>query len=166
MDKNDFEKIKLIFDCSEDYKGYNEQHHNVIKSCNINYKEHLDKNIETYDKFYRECQVENHKKEHCKAFKEYFPNNESNLLSKFRCNFNPKETYTEQSIEGGEEDSEHLPAQQRDERVTDQAQLDQARREVARPADATRSSSSPLDTKISDMELDKQIIRKNNKDES
>ncbi|CAI7719410.1 PIR protein [Plasmodium vivax] len=151
MDKDDFEKIKLIFDCSEDYKGYKEQHHNVIKSCNMNYKTHLDLNIETYDKFYRECQVENHKNEHCKAFKEYFPNNESNLLSKFRCNFNPEETYPEQPTESYDDESEQPPAQQRVERVTDQAQLDKTRREVALQAETTRSSIYPFNTDISDV---------------
>ncbi|SCA83653.1 VIR protein [Plasmodium vivax] len=190
MDKDDFEKIKLIFDCSEDYKGYNEQHHNVIKSCNKNYKTHLDKNIETYNNFYRECVVEkiNNKNDRCKAFKEYFPYNESNLLSKFKCNFNPEETYPEQPTESYDDESEQPPAQQRVERVTDQAQLDKTRREVALQAETTRSSIYPFNTDISDVygipevsdgtpstitskiysrrKLDKQIIRKNNKDES
>ncbi|VVA00304.1 PIR protein [Plasmodium vivax] len=147
----EFQDYKLIFDCSEDYKSYEVQHIYPRISCNNNYNTHLEKNTEIYNRFYSECKVQSLSKPYCDTFKKYFPNNESNLLSKFRCNLILSGPDPKKSIENREEESEQPTEKQGVERVTNQAQLDQTRREIALPEDATHSSIYPFKREISDI---------------
>ncbi|KMZ82453.1 hypothetical protein PVIIG_06163 [Plasmodium vivax India VII] len=90
MNSKEFQDFKSIFDCSEDYKTYCA--HLLIPGmpCNNKYKTHLERNKEIYKKFYDECEIENKGYEYCKAFREYFPNKKSNLLSQFNCRLEAK----------------------------------------------------------------------------
>ncbi|KMZ76895.1 hypothetical protein PVIIG_05823 [Plasmodium vivax India VII] len=109
MLKEDFKDIKTIFDCSEDYKSYKEKHIYPRMSCNNNYKSYLDTNINIYNKFYGECEVEKNKYEYCKAFRKYFPDNKRNLLSEFYCFLKSDEPEPENS--GGGHDTELVQLQ-------------------------------------------------------
>ncbi|SCA81788.1 VIR protein [Plasmodium vivax] len=151
MFKEDFKDFKLIFDCSEDYKSYEVQHIYPRISCNNNYNTHLEKNTEIYNRFYSECKVQSLSKPYCDTFKKYFPNNESNLFSKFRCNLILSGPDPKKSIENREEESEQPTEKQEVEEVTHEAQLGKTQRQGAFHAEATRSSSSPIDTIISDV---------------
>ncbi|KMZ88673.1 hypothetical protein PVBG_06080 [Plasmodium vivax Brazil I] len=106
MDKDDFEKIKLIFDCSEDYKSYEVQHNHPRISCNKDYKEHLDKHISNYNYFYNKCKIENLGEPYCTAFEKYFPDKNSNLLSQFNCRLETRNPIVHQLVEDHEEAQE------------------------------------------------------------
>ncbi|KMZ94046.1 hypothetical protein PVMG_02272 [Plasmodium vivax Mauritania I] len=90
MFNEDFKDFKLIFDCSEDYKSYKVQYINPTKSCNNNYKSHLESNIEIYNRFYSECELQDLKKPYCDTFKNYFPDRKINLLSQYKCTLETK----------------------------------------------------------------------------
>ncbi|SCA59720.1 VIR protein [Plasmodium vivax] len=84
--KDDFEKFKLIFDISEDYKIYKSQIYSNMY-CNKNYMTYLETHIQNYNKFHNDCEVESYdslKKPYCNYFKQYFPNNEHNTLSNMK----------------------------------------------------------------------------------
>ncbi|KMZ96405.1 hypothetical protein PVNG_05867 [Plasmodium vivax North Korean] len=102
MYKDDFKDIKTIFDCSEDYKSYKEKHIYPRMSCNNNYKSYLDTNINIYNKFYGECEIEKKEKEYCKAFRKYFPDNKPNLLSEINCFLKLNERGSEKFADGPE----------------------------------------------------------------
>ncbi|KMZ82448.1 hypothetical protein PVIIG_06151 [Plasmodium vivax India VII] len=97
-----FKDIKTIFDCSEDYKSYKEQHIYPIKSCNQNYKTNLDTDINIYNKFYNKCKVEKKGYLYCEAFSKYFPQNNPNLFSEFNCSLELNEPKSEKFGEGHE----------------------------------------------------------------
>ncbi|KMZ89408.1 hypothetical protein PVBG_05919 [Plasmodium vivax Brazil I] len=85
--ENDFEKVKLIFDISEDYKIYKSQLYNNMY-CNKNYMSYLDTHVQNYNKFHSECVVETYnslEKPYCTYFKQYFSNNEHHILSNMKC---------------------------------------------------------------------------------
>ncbi|KNA02167.1 hypothetical protein PVNG_05508 [Plasmodium vivax North Korean] len=96
MLKEDFKDFKSIFDCSEDYKSYKVKHIYHRMSCNNNYKTHLDTNIKNYDMFYSHCEVEKRGHKYCEAFRKYFPDKNSNLLSQFKCRLETKESTVDQ----------------------------------------------------------------------
>ncbi|KMZ89663.1 hypothetical protein PVMG_06244 [Plasmodium vivax Mauritania I] len=97
-----FKDIKTIFDCSEDYKSYKQQHIYPIKSCNQNYKTNLDTDINIYNKFYNKCKVEKKGYLYCEAFSKYFPQNNPNLFSEFNCSLELNEPKSEKFGEGHE----------------------------------------------------------------
>ncbi|CAG9485346.1 unnamed protein product [Plasmodium vivax] len=99
MESNEFHDFKSIFDCSEDYKSYNIHLLTPGKSCSNNYKIHLEKNIENYNRFYSECEVEGLNKPYCDTFRKYFPDKEMNLLSKFKCTLETRDPNVGQSEE-------------------------------------------------------------------
>ncbi|CAG9485310.1 unnamed protein product [Plasmodium vivax] len=105
--RDDFKKVKKIFDCSEDYKIYDIQYVNLNMSCNSKYKSHFNTNMNVYGDFYSECAVEGKVNTYCEAFKKYFPNREKNLLSKWTCNLQEIEPQVEdikEEDEPGEEE--------------------------------------------------------------
>ncbi|KMZ89644.1 hypothetical protein PVMG_05929 [Plasmodium vivax Mauritania I] len=115
MLKKDFEDFKLIFDCSEDYKSYNTHLLSHGMSCSYNYNTHLERNVNIYNKFYDECEVEQKEHEYCKAFKKYFPNNKKNLFSKFNCSLQLNEPKYENSGTG--HDSELVQSEEEESNI-------------------------------------------------
>ncbi|CAI7724046.1 Plasmodium vivax Vir protein, putative [Plasmodium vivax] len=104
MLKKDFNDIKTIFDCSEDYKSYITHLINPDNSCSNKYKSYLDTNINIYNRYYNECEVKQKGYVYCEAFSKYFPHNKPNLLSKFNCSLELKEPVSEKL--GGGDDTE------------------------------------------------------------
>ncbi|KMZ88681.1 hypothetical protein PVBG_06088 [Plasmodium vivax Brazil I] len=92
MLEEDFKDIKTIFDCSEDYKSYNEHLLNPRMFCNNNYKTYLNTNKTNYDIFYSHCEVEQNGYKYCEAFRKYFPHYKKNLFSEFNCFLKSNET--------------------------------------------------------------------------
>ncbi|SCA82225.1 Plasmodium vivax Vir protein, putative [Plasmodium vivax] len=87
MHKDDFKKVKQIFDISEDYKSYKLQLHNNL-FCDENYMTYLNTHVQNYNKFHSECEVETYRdleKPYCKYFKNYFPKENHDNLSKLKC---------------------------------------------------------------------------------
>ncbi|CAI7724316.1 Plasmodium vivax Vir protein, putative [Plasmodium vivax] len=117
---DDFKKVKLIFDCSEDYKSYSTQYiyHNMY--CNNEYKTYFNTHMNIYDKFFGECILEGKENKYCEAFKKYFPDRKQNLLSKWTCELQEIDRRVEEIEEGdetGEEDVQSSPRSGEEEQV-------------------------------------------------
>ncbi|SCA60841.1 Plasmodium vivax Vir protein, putative [Plasmodium vivax] len=112
MHKDDFEKVKLIFDCSEDYKNYSMHYINHNISCNSKYKTYFNTHMNIYGEFYNECEVEEKENKYCEEFKKYFPVRKQNLLSKWKCNLqeiDPRIKNIEEEDEREEEEVHSSP---------------------------------------------------------
>ncbi|VUZ99566.1 PIR protein [Plasmodium vivax] len=100
MLKKDFNVIKTIFDCSEDYKSYSKHLLSFGMSCSNKYKSYLDTNTDNYNKFYNECEVEKKGHEYCEEFRKYFPHYKKNLFSEFNCSLKLNKPESEEFVGG------------------------------------------------------------------
>ncbi|KNA01533.1 hypothetical protein PVNG_05554 [Plasmodium vivax North Korean] len=82
---NNFEKIKLFFDYSEDYNTYKHQLTGKNNSCNENYKTYLDKYVNSYKEVKVECAENKNPNSYCNEFHYYFKDKNDDLLSKWTC---------------------------------------------------------------------------------
>ncbi|KMZ96107.1 hypothetical protein PVNG_05875 [Plasmodium vivax North Korean] len=105
-----FKNIKLLFDYSKDYDSYMNQITEYNPPCNNNYKEYLQKYVDTYNMFQRECQDKRTYYGYCDVFDEYFAKKNPEYLSNWTCNLQPNEPEEiEESDDAGVTD-EHPPS--------------------------------------------------------
>ncbi|KMZ96401.1 hypothetical protein PVNG_05863 [Plasmodium vivax North Korean] len=102
---NDFNKVKLIFDFSEDYNTYKTHFSQHNLSCNKDYKDYLDKYIISYNDIRSECTTERKNYSYCEAFRYYFNNKNDDLLSTWKCNLKENDP-RDLDLEEGEEEEE------------------------------------------------------------
>ncbi|SCA59535.1 Plasmodium vivax Vir protein, putative [Plasmodium vivax] len=188
MLKKDFENFKLIFDCSQGYKSYSKHLLSPGMSCSNKYKSYLDTDTNNYKRFYNECEVQKKEYEYCSAFTEYFPDKKSNLLSQFNCTLETKNPTVDQLEEGHKIAQVQPRRQQMIERLQQQQKISVVPEGGVSLVEHPSSSGSYLNTMNSQTEsnslpsddtpssitskiysrwkFNKQIIRKNNKNES
>ncbi|KMZ82481.1 hypothetical protein PVIIG_05792 [Plasmodium vivax India VII] len=83
---DDFNKVKLIFDFSEDYNTYKTHFSQPNRLCNKDYYDYLDKYITSYKTIRSECTTERRDNIYCEAFHYYFDSKDHGLLSTWICN--------------------------------------------------------------------------------
>ncbi|SCA83366.1 Plasmodium vivax Vir protein, putative [Plasmodium vivax] len=81
MSENDIKKFKLIFDYSQDYDTYMEQLTQDNHKCTENYKDYLQKYVNSYNELESECKRDENSYKYCGNFKTYFSNKDPGLLS-------------------------------------------------------------------------------------
>ncbi|KMZ82927.1 hypothetical protein PVIIG_05574 [Plasmodium vivax India VII] len=99
---NDFNKVKLIFDFSEDYNTYKTHFSQHNLSCNKDYKDYLDKYITSYNDIRSECTTERKNYSYCSAFNHYFKNKDHDRLSTWTCKLSendPRDLDLEEGVE-------------------------------------------------------------------
>ncbi|CAG9485615.1 unnamed protein product [Plasmodium vivax] len=84
--ENDFDKIKRIFDYSEDYNNYILQLIEHNPPCSSDYKSYLDTYVDSYKKLREECTSKEQPTGYCKEFHYYFLGKDEKLLSTWKCN--------------------------------------------------------------------------------
>ncbi|SCA59725.1 VIR protein [Plasmodium vivax] len=102
FNKDEFNKVKLIFDFSEDFDTYKSHFSQHNHDCNKNYKEYLDTYITSYNKIRSECITESRDYIYCSAFHHYFNNKNHGLLSTWKCNLSendPRDLDLEEGVE-------------------------------------------------------------------
>ncbi|CAI7719087.1 PIR protein [Plasmodium vivax] len=156
--KEDFKNVKLIFDCSEDYKGYKKQYINLVKFCNSDYKEHLDTHISNYDNFYSKCKVEKLKEPYCTAFEKYFPNSSRDLLSKLKCSLKPNESHHIGLAADNKADVEIAPVRQEIGELPQQAVITTAHAGDTYHAVHPHPNNNDLDRSSSEMNIDSEHL--------
>ncbi|KMZ82490.1 hypothetical protein PVIIG_05351, partial [Plasmodium vivax India VII] len=82
---NNFKKIKLFFDYSEDYNSYEHQLNGYNPSCNNEYKTHLDTYVNSYKDVKVECEEKQNPNSYCTEFNHYFNGKDVYNLSKWKC---------------------------------------------------------------------------------
>ncbi|KMZ83460.1 hypothetical protein PVBG_05577 [Plasmodium vivax Brazil I] len=95
FEKEPFKNIKLLFDYSKDYDIYKKQVSSNDMPCNKSYNVYLQKYVETYNMFKGKCKSERTSSRYCKAFKEYFDENDRKNLSKLTCMLHDNKPETE-----------------------------------------------------------------------
>ncbi|KMZ88724.1 hypothetical protein PVBG_05670 [Plasmodium vivax Brazil I] len=106
FNKDEFNKVKLIFDFSEDYDTYKSHFSQHNHDCNKNYKEYLDTYITSYNKIRSDCTTESRNYSYCEAFRYYFNNKNDDLLSTWKCNLKENDPRDLDTEEEGEEEEE------------------------------------------------------------
>ncbi|KNA01570.1 hypothetical protein PVNG_05016 [Plasmodium vivax North Korean] len=104
-----FKDIKLFFDYSQDYDSYIGQLHAHNPPCNNNYKEYLQKYVDTYNKFQRECQDKRPYYSYCDVFDEYFAKKKAKYLSNWTCKLEHNEPKEIEESDDSEATEEQLP---------------------------------------------------------
>ncbi|KMZ96453.1 hypothetical protein PVNG_05438 [Plasmodium vivax North Korean] len=106
-----FKNIKLFFDYSEDYNNYIGQLNTHNPPCNEKYKNYLQKYVDTYNKFQRECQDKRTYYGYCDLFNKYFDKKNPTHLSKWTCKLDNNEPEAEKTYDETEEmETQRLPA--------------------------------------------------------
>ncbi|KMZ92291.1 hypothetical protein PVMG_03646 [Plasmodium vivax Mauritania I] len=72
IDEDIFDKIKLIFDYTEDYVKYEMDLVNPNSFCNEKYHSYLTTYVKTYRDLYDKCKLENKTDRYCPAFEKYY----------------------------------------------------------------------------------------------
>ncbi|KMZ95127.1 hypothetical protein PVMG_05956 [Plasmodium vivax Mauritania I] len=101
-----FQNIKLIFDYSEDYNSYAEQITDYNLPCNQDYKQYLQRYVDSYKKFYNKCTLEESNDNYCEAFKKYFDGKDKYFLSTWTCDLklnDPRDKEFEEEVEAGDD---------------------------------------------------------------
>ncbi|KMZ91129.1 hypothetical protein PVMG_00003 [Plasmodium vivax Mauritania I] len=107
INEENFQNVKLIFDYSEDYISYEKQITGHNPPCNHDYKQYLQKYVESYKIFYDKCTVERLNYNYCEAFTKYFNGKKHDLLSTWTCKLSenlspPEERFEEVDGEASE----------------------------------------------------------------
>ncbi|SCA59807.1 VIR protein [Plasmodium vivax] len=108
-DVNSFKNVKFFFDYSEDYYSYENQITEYNPPCNNNYKEYLQKYVDTYNKFQIECQDKRPYYSYCDVFDEYFAKKNTKNLSNWTCKLEHNEPKEIKESDDSETTEEQLP---------------------------------------------------------
>ncbi|KMZ98401.1 hypothetical protein PVNG_06315 [Plasmodium vivax North Korean] len=85
MDESDFQKIKLIFDYSQDCVNYRLDLATYNPPCNEEYKEYLTAYVDNYKKIYKECTSEHPPRRYCTEFIKYYDDKKHHDLLTWSC---------------------------------------------------------------------------------
>ncbi|CAI7724009.1 PIR protein [Plasmodium vivax] len=85
MKENDFQKIKLIFDYSQDYVNYSLDLAAYNRSCNEEYNEYLTRYVDNYKKIHKECKSEHPQHTYCEEFLKYYDDKKHENLLTWSC---------------------------------------------------------------------------------
>ncbi|SCA82182.1 VIR protein [Plasmodium vivax] len=85
IDKDTFNTYKMLHDYSKDYGNIKTDTSHGYTTCDKNYKEFVEKYINTYNDVYSNCKTEKTKKYHCDYFDKLFEGYNHNDLSSFHC---------------------------------------------------------------------------------
>ncbi|KMZ98969.1 hypothetical protein PVNG_05681 [Plasmodium vivax North Korean] len=105
INENYIEKIKLIFDYSQDYNTYMKQLNDDSLKCTENYKNYLQNYVKIYKEMQSKCSGKTNSDKYCEYFKKYFPNEVPSLLSTWAYKLEETKEQTEKIKEGSIEDT-------------------------------------------------------------
>ncbi|KMZ96043.1 hypothetical protein PVNG_05981 [Plasmodium vivax North Korean] len=108
MHENDFQKIKLIFDYSQDYVNYSLDLATFYRPCNEKYKNQLTTYVDNYKQLYKECKLKNQTHSYCAEFLKYYDAKKHDDLYYWSCNLT--ETLPEVDPLEGEDENEEQKA--------------------------------------------------------
>ncbi|SCA81804.1 VIR protein [Plasmodium vivax] len=109
MQENDFQKIKLIFDYSQDYVNYSLDLAKYNPPCNEEYKEYLTTYVDNYKQLYKECKSEHPQHRYCTEFIRYYDYKKHDDLLMWSCELT--ETLPEADPLEGEDENDEDQAQ-------------------------------------------------------
>ncbi|KMZ94992.1 hypothetical protein PVMG_05753 [Plasmodium vivax Mauritania I] len=104
MSENDIKKFKLIFDYSQDYDTYMEQLTQDNHKCTENYKDYLQKYVNSYNELEIECKRDENSYKYCGNFKTYISNKDPKHLSTRISKLEVTNEQAEQTKEGSSVD--------------------------------------------------------------
>ncbi|VVA00133.1 PIR protein [Plasmodium vivax] len=85
IDEDVFNKIKLIFDYTEDYEDYKVDLAKPNRWCNEKYHSYLTTYVKTYKELYSKCKIEHKTDKYCVVFNKYFNDTKHNNLYNWSC---------------------------------------------------------------------------------
>ncbi|SCA59702.1 Plasmodium vivax Vir protein, putative [Plasmodium vivax] len=109
IQEKDFQKIKLIFDYSQDYYNYNLDLASYNPPCNAEYNKYLTTYVYNYKHLYKECIEQNQRHSYCTEFLKYYNAEKHDHLYSWKCNLT--ETLPEADPSRGEAENEEQKAQ-------------------------------------------------------
>ncbi|KMZ90590.1 hypothetical protein PVMG_05737 [Plasmodium vivax Mauritania I] len=100
VDENHIEKIKLIFDYSQDYNTYMTQLTKDNHLCNEKYQKYLQNYVNIYKEMQSKCEGKKNSVKYCEYFEKYFLDKDLSGLSTWTCELEKTKEYTSH-ISGG-----------------------------------------------------------------
>ncbi|CAI7719874.1 Plasmodium vivax Vir protein, putative [Plasmodium vivax] len=110
IDKNTFIKYKLLFDYSKDHDNIKLNTLNPNTTCDENYKEVIDKYVNTYKDVYSSCYITDEKKYDCEKIFSLFGEKNPSDLKSFICKNHKTHTLATLESRNGSHDGNELPA--------------------------------------------------------
>ncbi|KMZ77195.1 hypothetical protein PVIIG_06345 [Plasmodium vivax India VII] len=86
MQEKDFQRIKLIFDYSQDYYNYKLDLASYNPPCNGEYRKYLTTYVDNYKHLYKECIEQNQRHSYCTEFLKYYDVTKHGDLYSWKCN--------------------------------------------------------------------------------